>query len=51
MTMTKITVPNFPFGPGDKMRVDITRVEGDIIFYTCTVNGKSSTGRFKMLKD
>lgn len=49
MTMTKITIPNFPFKPGDKMRVDITKIDGDIIYYTSTVNEQSWQGRFRRL--
>jgi hypothetical protein len=49
MTMTKITIPNFPYHPGDQMKVDITKVEGDIIYYTSTVNGNSWEGKFKKL--
>jgi len=51
MTMTKITIPGFPFGPGDKMKVTVTKVDADIIYYTSTVNGTSWNGRFKTLKD
>jgi hypothetical protein len=50
MTMTKNTKPNFPFKPGDTMRVDITRVKGDIIYYTSTVQGITWKGRFKKIK-
>ncbi|GAB2805881.1 hypothetical protein GCM10027043_00680 [Ferruginibacter profundus] len=50
MTMTKITVPDFPFGPGDKMKVTIDKVDGNIIYYTSTVKGTSWNGRFKRLK-
>src|ERR1700712_3951735 len=32
MTMIKITIPNFPFKPGDIMKVDINNIEGDIIY-------------------
>jgi hypothetical protein len=51
MTMTKITIPNFPYGVGDKMKVDITKIDRKIIYYTSTVNGVSWNGRFKILKD
>ncbi|MGC4104151.1 hypothetical protein [Ferruginibacter sp.] len=51
MTMTKITIPDFPYGPGDKMRVDITKVDGKIVYYTSTVNGTSWKGRFKKIHD
>jgi hypothetical protein len=51
MTMTRITIPNFPFGPGDKMKVEITKIDGDIISFTSTVNGNLMKGRFKKVGD
>ncbi|MEO6252963.1 MAG: hypothetical protein ABIO79_06645 [Ferruginibacter sp.] len=49
MTMTRITIPNFPFQPGDTMKVDITKIKGNIIYYTSTVKGVSWNGRFKKI--
>lgn len=49
LTMTGITIPNFPFKTGDKMKVEILRVEKDIIFYRSTVMGNSWDGRLKKL--
>ena len=46
MTMKKVTIPNFPFGKGDVMNVKIDKVEGNKIYYTSTVNGKSWKGVF-----
>jgi len=45
MTMTEITVPNFPFGPGDVMNVKINKVVGKDIFFTATVKGQSREGK------
>jgi len=45
MTMTEITVPNFPFGPGDVMNVKINKVVGKDIFFTATVKGQSVEGK------
>ena len=45
MTMTEITVPNFPFGPGDVMNVKINKVVGKDIFFTATVKGQSMEGK------
>ena len=45
MTMTKITIPNFPFGKGDVMNVKVKEVNGNEIFYTSTVNGQSWDGK------
>lgn len=46
MTMTKVTIPNFPNGIGDIMNVRIEEVKGDQIYYTASVNGKTWKGRF-----
>jgi len=45
MTMTEITVPDFPFGPGDVMNVKINKVVGKDIFFTATVKGQSREGK------
>jgi hypothetical protein len=49
LTMTEITIPNFPFGPGTKMKVVIQKVKDDRIFFRATVNGKSWEGQFQKL--
>jgi len=46
MTMTKVTIPNFPYGAGDVMNVKINKVKGMKIYYTSTVNGNSWDGVF-----
>lgn len=46
LTITKVTIPAFPFGPGDEVRVMINRVEGKEIFYTLTVKAVSWDGKF-----
>lgn len=51
MTMTGITVPDFPFKVGDVMNVKITRVDGNEIYFTSTVQGKSFDGKFTKVKD
>jgi len=45
MTMTEITIPNFPYKVGDVMNVQVNKIEGKEIFYTSTVQGKSWPGR------
>ena|SRR5688572_5478815 len=50
MTMTEITIPQFPYTVGDIMNVKITRVEGNNIFYTSTVKGNSWEGQFTKVK-
>lgn len=46
MTMTKVTIPNFPYGIGDVMNVKIDSVNGNEIFYTSIVKGHSWKGKF-----
>jgi hypothetical protein len=50
MTMTKITIPNFPYGVGDVMNVKINEVRGKEIFYTSTVKDRSWKGKLIKLK-
>ena len=50
MTMTEVTIPNFPYKPGDVMNVVINKVEKNEIFYTSTVNGKNWPGKFTKVK-
>ncbi|MES1218596.1 MAG: hypothetical protein ABUT20_24040 [Bacteroidota bacterium] len=51
MTMTDVTIPNFPYKVGDVMNVKIDKVDGDKIYYTSTVQGKSWQGKFIKIKD
>ena len=44
MTMTAITIPDFPYGVGDKMNIKINKVVGREIHYTSTIKGKSWEG-------
>jgi hypothetical protein len=46
MTMTKVTIPNFPYGIGDVMNVKIDSVNGNQIFYTSIVKGQNWKGKF-----
>jgi len=48
--MTKITIPNFPFGIGDVMNVKIIEVKGNEIFHTSTVKGNQWNGKLINLK-
>lgn len=48
MTMMKITLPDFPFGPGEVMNVKFNKIDGDIVSYTATVRGHSVDGKFKI---
>jgi hypothetical protein len=46
MTMTKVTIPDFPYRSGDIMNVKIEKVIGNEIYYTSTVKGRSWNGKF-----
>ena len=46
MTMTNVTLPNFPYGLGDIMNVKIDSVKGNEIYYTSTVKGQRWKGKF-----
>lgn len=51
MTMTEITIPNFPFKVGDVMNVKINKIDGNVIYFTSTVKGTSWDGNFVKVKD
>lgn len=45
MTMTKVTIPDFPYGKGDIMNVKVIEVRGNEITYTSTIEGQSWNGK------
>ena len=49
MTMTEITIPDFTLHPGDKMKVEVIRIKGEIIYYNATVNDRKWPGRLKII--
>lgn len=51
MTLKKITIPDFPYGPGDVMNVKIEKVVDREIFYTSTVKGTSWKGTMIKIED
>ena len=44
MTMNEVTIPNFPFKPGDVMTVKVNKISGKKIYYTSLVNGNTWNG-------
>jgi hypothetical protein len=50
MTMTKVTIPDFPYGKGDVMNVTINKVDGNKIYYTSTIKGQSWNGIFTKIE-
>jgi len=49
MTMTEITLPDFPYSPGEKMKVKFDKIEKDTIYCTTIVRGNIYKGSFKIL--
>jgi hypothetical protein len=43
MTMTDITLPNFPFHPGDVMDVTVENIDNDVVTYSAIVNNNTNT--------
>jgi len=50
MTITKVTLPNFPYKKGDIMNVKIDKVEGDKIYFTSVVKQQSWSGVFTKIE-
>jgi hypothetical protein len=50
-TIKKITIPNFPYKVGNVMNVTINNIEGNKIYCTSTVQGKSSQGVLIKMKN
>ncbi len=50
LVMLSSTVPGFPFKPGDKLKVTIIKVEGDVIQYAAEVNGEKWKSKVKKTK-
>lgn len=46
-TLTKATLPDFPYKKGTVMNVKVDRIEGNFIYYTGTVKGKNYKGSLK----
>ncbi|QQV04261.1 MULTISPECIES: hypothetical protein [Chryseobacterium] len=49
-TMTEITLPNFPFKPGEVMNVKFERIENGFVFATGSVRGNSFPVNFEIIK-
>lgn len=49
MTMTEITIPDFPFHPGNKMKVEVTKIADGIIYYNGIIDDRKWSGRLRIL--
>jgi hypothetical protein len=45
MIMQENTIPDFPFGPGEKLLTTIHKVEGNTVYYTSEAKGLKWDGR------
>lgn len=48
--MTEITLPDFPFKPGEVMNVKFEKIENGFIFGTASVRGISTPVKFEIIK-
>ena len=49
-TMTEITLPNFPFKPGEKMNVKIDKIEGGKVYCKLKVRDYTNTDVYKIVQ-
>lgn len=47
VTIEDFTIPNFPFKRGTKMKIEITKVEKEYVFYKSTLGGRTWLGKMK----
>ncbi|MEO9570453.1 MAG: hypothetical protein ABJH82_03550 [Polaribacter sp.] len=47
VTIEDFTIPNFPFDRGTKMKIEITKVEKDYVYYKSTLGGRTWLGKMK----
>ena len=50
VTIEDFTIPNFPFERGTKMKIEITKVEKDYVYYKSTLGGRTWLGKMKESK-
>lgn len=49
-TLKKSTVPDFPYKPGDEMKVTFTRSDEGVIYFAAELKGEKSEGRVKKVE-
>ncbi|WP_161625344.1 hypothetical protein [Flavobacterium suncheonense] len=47
----EINVPEFPFGPGTSMNVQINKIENGLVYYTSIISGEKIDGVFEIVAD
>jgi hypothetical protein len=48
--LKKSTVPDFPYKPGDEMKVTFTKTDEGIIYFAAELKGEKSEGRVKKVE-
>tara|TARA_R110002049_G_scaffold4842_10_gene34240 strand:- start:3794 stop:4273 length:480 start_codon:yes stop_codon:yes gene_type:complete len=47
ITLTESTLPNFPFKPGNSLKMKITEIKGKYVYYESTLGGRTWEGKMK----
>lgn len=50
ITLEEITLPDFPFSPGNSLKMKITNVKGDVVYYESTLGGRTWRGKMKQVE-
>lgn len=50
ITLKEITLPDFPFRPGNSLKMKITDVKGDYVYYESTLGGRTWEGKMKQVE-
>lgn len=50
VTIEDFTIPNFPFKRGTQMKIQIEKVDKDVVYYKSTLGGRTWLGKMKESK-
>lgn len=50
ITLEEITLPDFPFRTGNSLKMKITDVRGDVVYYESTLGGRTWRGKMKQVE-
>ncbi|WP_439127719.1 hypothetical protein [Polaribacter sp.] len=50
ITLKEITLPDFPFRPGNSLKMKITEIKGDYVYYESTLGGRTWEGKMKQVE-
>ncbi|TMM32041.1 hypothetical protein FDT66_00825 [Polaribacter aestuariivivens] len=51
ITLDEITLPDFPFSPGNSLKMKITEVKGKTIYYESTLAGRTWEGKMTQIEN